>query len=268
MVTKDDDPEVLAEALAAVVSEQLPHRVILVDMSEGPGVRDVCAAMPGRVDRVDYRRSHGVSDSRNEVIRRAQTRYLLFLDADAIPVAGWANAMRQAFDRIAGVAVVGARCIPRWLGGNPPRLFRTQVAGDFLSLLDLGPDPLDVPRIIGTSYALDLERLPADPFALELGFGPGSTLAAEENAVCESALAEGWRVRYEPTAVVHHTIKPARASWPAMVRRAVRAGRETRRAGGRVAPMPRRLTAADRLFQATVAPAFVAGMIMGPPGRG
>lgn len=263
MVTCDDDPGFLADALDAAIAEGMAEPVLVVDMSRGDGVRRVCAE---RGDAIRYEAapdSRGVSDSRNRAVAAARTRYLLFLDADALPTPGWAATMRAAFDRAERVAIVGARCPARWTD-TPPRLFRTGLAGDFLSLFELGDEPIDVPRIMGTSYAIDLERVPAAPFPLELGFGPGQSLAGEEVELCERAREEGWLVRYEPGAVVFHTIRPGRATWRSMLRRAFHAGQEGRRLGRRLDPLPRRPRPADRLFQAAIAPAFMAGMLIGP----
>lgn len=263
LVTMDDDPELLGMALDVVASEGLAQETVVVDMSKGDGVRTVCAEPSRRVRYVAAPDSRGVSDSRNRAVAAVQTRYLLFLDADAIPQSGWAAAMRGAFAASDDVAIVGARCPARWTN-RPPRLLRTNVAGDFLSLFELGPGPLDVPRIMGTSYAIDLERVPEAPFPLELGFGPETRLAGEEVELCDRARREGWRIRYEPAAVVLHTIKPGRATWRSMLRRVYHAGQEARRMDERPEPLPRPVGTADRVFQLVVAPAFVAGMLVGP----
>jgi hypothetical protein len=266
MVTRDDPPEPLAAALDAALGERLREPIVVVDMSRGDGVRTLCAERGEAVRYVAAPDSQGVSDSRNRAVASARTRYLLFLDADALPRAGWAAAMRGAFDRVDGVAVVGARCPALWTE-RPPRLFRSAVAGDFLSLFELGDEPIDTPRIMGTSYALDLERVPPAPFPLDLGFRPGHRLAGEEVEVCERARREGWRVRYEPSAVVQHRIGPGRATWRSMLRRAFHAGQEARRLGRRLDPLPRPTGAADRMFQLAIAPAFVAGRLTGPRAR-
>jgi mycofactocin glycosyltransferase len=263
MVTCDDHLGYLAEALDAVVGEGMAEPILVVDMSRGDGVRRVCTGRGDAIRYVAAPDSRGVSDSRNRAVAGARTRYLLFLDSDALPTPGWAAAMRGAFDQAERVAIVGARCPAKWTE-QPPRLFHSASAGDFLSLFDLGDQPIDVPRIMGTSYAIDLERVPPDPFPVELGFGPDSRLAGEEVELCERARSEGWRVRYQPAAVVFHTIRPGRATWPSMFRRAFHAGQEGRRLGRRLDPLPRPTQPADRLFQAAIAPAFVAGMLLGP----
>jgi GT2 family glycosyltransferase len=263
MVTCDDDPAVFAEALGAAIAEGLAEPVLVVDMSRGDGVRRECERHGAAVRYVAAPDSRGISDSRNRVVAAATTRYVLFVDADAIATPGWARAIRAAFDRDERAAIVGARCLARW-ASDPPRLLRTAPAGDFLSLLDLGDRPLEVPRVVGTSFALDRERLPsAPPFDLGLGIGPDSRLGGEEVDLCERVRDAGWKVVYEPRAVVLHDIKPERATWRSMLKRAHSAGREGRRLGRRLDPLPRELTFADRMFQVAIAPAFLAGVAVG-----
>jgi GT2 family glycosyltransferase len=263
MVTCDDDPAVFAEALGAAIDAHLHEPVLVVDMSRGDGVRSACERRGAAVRYVAAPDSRGISDSRNRVAAAARTRYVLFVDADAIAAPGWAAAIRSAFDRDGRAAVVGARCLARWRS-QPPRLLRTAPAGDFLSLLDLGDVPLEVPRVVGTSFAIDRERMPSPaPFDLSLGIGPDSRLGGEEVDLCERVRAAGWHVLYEPEAVVLHDINPERATWGSMLRRAYAAGREGRRLGRRLEPLPRELTLADRAFQAATAPAFLAGAAVG-----
>jgi GT2 family glycosyltransferase len=267
MITRNDDPAVLASVLDAVTAQGAGNPIVLVDMSTDERVRLVCEQRQEAVRYHHLPTSRGVSDSRNAVVGHVDTRYVLFFDSDALPEPGWAAAMRAAFERVPDAAVVGARVLPRWTS-RPPRLFRTGFAGDFLSLFDLGDEPLEVPRIMGTSYAIDLERVPAEPFPPELGYQVGNPLGGEEPELCRRALVAGWRVMYEPGAVVSHIIKPERATWGSMLRRAYNAGREARRLDQRHPPLPRRPTPRDRLFQAAIAPAFAAGMAVGPPKDG
>ena len=262
MVTSDDDPALFAEAIDAVIAEGLAEPVLVVDMSRGGGIRSVCEERGHSVRYVAAPDSSGISDSRNRAVSETSTRHLVFVDADAIVTPGWAAAMRAAFDRVEGVAIVGARCSARW-SEPPPRLFRTAPAGDFLSLFELGDEPLDVPRVVGTSFAIDLERVPREPFRVDLGIGPESRLGGEEVDLCERVRAAGSRVRYEPEAHVLHAIRPGRATWRSMLRRAFHAGQEGRRLGHRLDPLPRQPRPADRVFQAAVAPAFAAGMLAG-----
>ena len=260
--TRDDDPDVLALALDAIRAQAVRQPTLIVDMSRGDAVREVANARADSVRYVPYPESSGTSDSRNRLVELADTRYLLFLDADAVPRPGWAQAMRRALDRDERTAIVGARCLPVWTG-RVPRLFETGPALDMLGMLDLGPEPLEVPRMMGTSYALDLERLPVPPFSTKLGRRPGSFLAAEEVDLCIAVRSSGWRVLYEPNAIVDHHVRSERHSWRWMLRRAFMAGRESRRIPDRLEPLPRPRTARDTVFLAAISPWYLAGRLKG-----
>lgn len=259
MAACDDDPDLLDEVLGvAAVETQGP--LLLVDMSRGDGVRRAAARHGNRIRYEAFADSAGLSDSRNRILELCPSRYLVFIDADAVPQRGWAGALRAAFDAEPAVAAVGARCLPRF-ERRPPRLLRTATAGDFFSLLDLGGEARTTPRVVGTSFALDLTRVGGLRFPLDLGLRPGHRLGGEEVWLCEQLRRAGWTIRYEPAAVVHHHVPATRASWPWMLRRAFTAGREAGLWDGRLDPLPRRLTLTDRLFQAAIAPAFVAGRL-------
>jgi GT2 family glycosyltransferase len=260
--TRDDDPTVFARLLDAVAAEPLAAPALVVDMSSGTAIREAAEGRAPRIRYMPYPESTGVSDSRNRIMALAETRYVLLIDADAVPERGWATAMRAGFERADDVAVVGARCLPVWPGRVPP-LFGTAPAFDLLGMFDLGPEPLAAPRIMGTSYALDRERIPDPPFPVELGRRPGGGLeSGEEVALCEAVRDAGWSVRYEPAAIVRHHLRRERASWRWMLRRARAAGRESR-AELRLEPLPRRLTLRDYTFLAAIAPSYFAGRLVG-----
>jgi GT2 family glycosyltransferase len=259
--TFNDDPAVFARVLDLATAGAPGVPIVVVDMSTRPDVREVCAGRSA-VTYHPFGDSGGVSHSRNRCVAVAQTRRVAFLDSDAFPEPGWLEPLAAALSE-PDVAVAGSRILPAW-ESRPPRLLHTVTASDWLSLLDLGEERLDVPRIMGTSYAIDRDLVPDPPFDESLGRRPGWPLAMEENVLCEQARG---RVVYEPRSVVRHRIPADRATWRWMWRRAHAAGRETR-AASRFEPMPRRaLKPRDRMFQAVVLPPFLAGLIATPRSR-
>jgi GT2 family glycosyltransferase len=252
--TYEPDPTVFDQVLRAAAA-QATRPVLVVDMSSSDSVAHA-AERVANVDFVSFGQSSGVSQSRNECARRADTRYLLFLDSDAVPEPGWAEAMRRGLDRDRA-AVVGARVLPP---GRLPTLFDTATASDWLSFFDLGDDPRPVPRVMGTSYALDLERTGPDPFDEVLGRRPGVATGHEEVQLALDVAAAGWLCWYTADAVVRHHLAGTRLSWGWMMRRAYAAGLESvLHPPGGLDPLPRTMGWRDRAFRALVAPAFLAG---------
>jgi GT2 family glycosyltransferase len=261
--TCDDDPQVLSLALDAIAVEPVARPPVIVDMSSTDRIAQLIHARPERLRYVRFRESAGVAESRNRIARLADTRYLLFLDADAVPSPGWAGALLAAFDAADRVALVGTRILPAWPRPVPP-LFTTTVAQELLGMLDLGDEPCELPRVMGTSYAVDRERLPEpEPFRPDLGRRPGRLLSGEEVQLSLDVRAAGWRIRYEPKATVRHHVRADRLSWGWMLRRAHAAGREVRRWPERLDAFPRSLTLRDRFFQLATTPVFLAGRARG-----
>jgi glycosyltransferase involved in cell wall biosynthesis len=241
--------------------------IVVVDMSTTDVVSRVCASAAARV-RYEHIESRGVSHSRNRCVELAETRYVAFLDSDAYARAGWLAALLDRLTSDERVAVAGSRIYPAFRGRVSP-LMRTVTASDWLSLLDLGDEPVDIPTVIGTSYAFDRERVPRPPFDESRGRRPGVATAAEEVLMCQNAREMGWRVVYEPRSVVEHDIPAARASWRWFVGRAYAAGQEHGMWGPSGDFPERNYRAADHAFRAIVAAPFMIGRVRGRwfPGR-
>jgi GT2 family glycosyltransferase len=233
--------------------------LVVVDMSTTDVVRRVCDETGERV-RYEWLESRGVSHSRNRCVELAETRYVAFLDSDAYVHPGW---LEPLYEQLAGpgeVGVVGSRILPAFRG-KPHRLMRTVTASDWLSLLELGDEPVDIPAVIGTSYALDRDRVPDPPFNELRGRRPGVATAGEEVLLCQQARRRGFRVVYEPRSVVEHEIPASRASWRWMWGRAYAAGQEHAmwESAGKFPRPPFR--PADHVFRAAVAAPFIAGRL-------
>jgi glucosyl-dolichyl phosphate glucuronosyltransferase len=260
--TFEGDPALLRRVFSAA-AQQTQHPVLVVDMSRTDVVADAADAVGG-IELVRLRESRGVSQSRNECMRRAGTRYVLFLDSDAVPEPGWLEAMRGGFEQ-PQVAIVGARILPAW-PRRPPLLIDSLTARDWISMFDLGDEPQPVPRVMGTSYALDRERVGEAPFDEALGHRPESEMGHEEVQLALDAARAGWGCWYAAGAVVHHHIGRDRTTWRFMLRRAFTAGREIAlHPSDGLQPLPRPpLRWRDHVFRALVAPAFLAGRLRGP----
>jgi GT2 family glycosyltransferase len=258
--TYESDPDLLGRVLTAATS-QVERPVLVVDMSRTEVVERVAREIDG-VRYVPFRQSPGLSASRNECLRRAESRHLIFLDSDAIPEPGWAEAVTRALAR-REVGLAAARVLPP-AELEMPALMRTATAADWLSLFDFGPESREVPRVVGTSFGVDLERTAGLRFDEGLGLGPGRGISHEEVRFSIEVRRAGWRCWYAPDAVVRHHFDPSRIAWRAMLSRAYRAGIESRLEADRLEPLPRRTGARDRAFRALVAPAFLAGRVRGP----
>ena len=200
-----------------------------------PGLRGVEAPIPG------------VSRARNVGIREARGDLLAFLDDDTIPEPGWLAALLHGYTLGCDVGAACGRAVlsterprPAWLGA---------ITEGFFSAMDFGPEPRllvvppEVPWSLNLSLRADVARA-VGGFPEDLGRFGTSLRSGEEFPLIHRIGDLGWRVAYEPEAVVTHAVPPERLRIQWLMRRAW--------AGGTTAP----------LVRAAVEPAFRA-----EPGR-
>lgn len=251
-----DEPAISLGTIAAA-ARQGP--VVVVDMTPDRALIASQASAIAGVRVVHVPGSSGLGESRARGLAETDSRRVAFLDSDAVPRPGWLAALERAVAE-EDVAVAGGPVLPLWPPGTRvPRLFRTTSAGDFLSMLDLGHERLDVPRVLPGNMLIDRELTGEEVFDPLRGRTRGSLVGAEEIAMMLDVARRGLRLVYVPEAAVDHHTRAERMSWRWMWQRAEAAGREDAVTDERLAPMPRRMSAADQLFRAAVAIPFLRG---------
>jgi glycosyltransferase involved in cell wall biosynthesis len=256
-----DDAELTLAAARAAVDQAGTGRAILVDMCRDDRIVRPAGAIDGLVVR-HVSGSAGLAESRQLGLEASAERYVAFLDSDAVPHPGWLDALLAAV-RPSDVAVAGGPVLPLWPDRRPPALFRTRPAGDFLSMLDLGPARRDVPRVLPGNMIVDRELTGELVFSAHMGRSGADLLGAEEIEMMLRVADRGLRVVYEPAAAVHHHTRAERMTWRWMWRRVEAAGRESAANRRALEPLPRPVSIADRAFLAAVAPAYVLGRLRG-----
>jgi len=250
-----DVPELTLDVLARAAQQADGGRTLLIDMSPDRTIADPASEIPGVVVH-HVPESSGLGESRQIGLERSDSRYVAFLDSDAPPRPPWRSALARAVADD-DVAIAGGPVLPIW-PRRPPRLFRTQTAETFLSMFDLGPEPLEVPRVLPGNMAIDRERT-GTPFQAHLGRRAGQLLGAEETQMMIDAKRDGWRILYVPDAAVDHHTRPERLNWRWMWRRAYAGGREAAMHGPRLEPVPRDLGLIDYAFLGAITVPFFAG---------
>ena len=199
-----DRPVQLARLLDA-----LPEgiRVVVVDDgSRDPGsVRAVAEHRGARL--VVHEQNRGPAAARNTGLAAAQTDLVAFVDSDVVPMAGWLAVLRRHFEDPATGAVA-----PR------VRALRDEAETGWVeryeavrSSLDLGPRAASV-RPHGRVSYVPSATLMVRVGAFADGFDASMRVAEDVDAIWRTHRA-GWRVRYEPEAVVRHDHRTETASW-------------------------------------------------------
>lgn len=211
--------ESLVRALESVSLSKLPEsidwEVLVVDNNSRDRTPEVaerfCREYPGRF-RYLFEAKPGKSNALNAAIREAHGDVLSFMDDDVIVDPMWLQNLTASLadGRWAGA---GGRIIPQWTCTPPPWLpQRDRYALAPLAMFDLGPvgGALDEPPF-GTNMAFRKEVFEEyGGFRTDLGPRPGSEIRNEDTEFGQRLLSAGEHLRYEPSAVVYHSIAPSR----------------------------------------------------------
>jgi mycofactocin system glycosyltransferase len=192
----------LARCLAGL--SDLPHVIVVDDASADPAaIRRIADAAGATVIRRPV--NGGPGAARNTGLAAADTGLVAFLDSDCVPRPGWLERLLPYFTDPA-VGAVAPRIVPHQEGTG--WLARYEGAS---STLDMGARPSPVRPGARVSYvpgaALVVRRAAAGQ-----GFRDGMYVGEDVDFVWRLSAA-GWRVRYEPAAVMGHDHRVTLRAW-------------------------------------------------------
>lgn len=210
----------LGQALDSVAAQTLPAdvtwEVLVVDNNSADKTRqvveDFSRRYPGRF-RYLFESQQGLSRARNAGIRQASGEIIAFLDDDVTVAPTWLQNLTASLHSGDYAGAGGPIRPPE--GFEPPRwltLGGDQDLGGVLALMDLGDTPADLHKApYGTNMAFRKSVFEKyGSFRPDLGRCGSNLLSNEDTEFGKRLFAAGERLRYEPTAVVHHPVFPER----------------------------------------------------------
>lgn len=182
----------------------LPHVIVVDDASADPAaIKRIAAARGATVIRRPV--NGGPGAARNAGLGAAETEFVAFLDSDCVPKPGWLEHLLPHFADPA-VGAVAPRIVPHEHGTG--WLARYEGAS---STLDMGARPSVVRPGARVSYvpgaALAVRKAAAGD-----GFRDGMYVGEDVDFIWRMA-RDGWRVRYEPGAVMGHDHRVTFRAW-------------------------------------------------------
>ena len=211
--------ESLRNALDSVAQSTLPEavhwEVLVVDNNSNDRTKAVVQEFgqkyPGRF-RYLFEPTPGKSHALNSGIRESDADVLAFMDDDVVVERTWLQNLTSALDD-PSLAGAGGRILPRWTSSPPQWLPKKERYGLApLAMFDLGvePGPLDEAPF-GTNMAFQRQVFEKYAgFRTDLGPQPGSEIRNEDTEFGQRLLQAGERLRYEPSAVVYHSVSENR----------------------------------------------------------
>ncbi len=166
----------------------------------------------------------GLSHARNRALASCEDDDVLAsVDDDALVGPGWMSNLARAWSAApADVACVGGPVRPRFRERRPAWLTYPMLTA--LSMLDYGPDPLDLDPFVRTVYGANVS-FRCGPLRAVGGFDPalghrGARLRFSEEDEAQRALARaGYGVRYVPDAFVWHVVPASRVTRAGLLER-------------------------------------------------
>jgi glycosyltransferase involved in cell wall biosynthesis len=211
--------ESLAKALASVARSKIPEsiqwEVLVVDNNSGDQTKEVVEEFsrqyPSRF-RYLFERKQGKSYALNTGIRESNGDILAFTDDDVIVEPAWLMNLTSALGE-SEWAGVGGRVLPD-RNFMPPCWIPQEDRYPFgpLAMFDLGPSAFELSEPpFGNNMAYRRSAFDSHGgFRTDLGPCPGSEIRSEDTEFGIRVLNAGGRLRYEPSAVVCHTVPESR----------------------------------------------------------
>ena len=246
VVPVHDDSVALGRCLASLGSEV--KVVVVDDGSDDPdAVARICHRHHARlIRRMD---NGGPAAARNQALGVVDTDLIAFVDSDCRVTEGWLEGLIWLFDdpAIGAVAprvrpdrsdVTARRSVLDGAAADGPAQARSVLAryADARSALDMGPEPSEVAPDKEVRY-VPTAALVARRAAVGSGFDSDLRVGEDVDLVWR-LLAEGWRVRYEPSVTVFHDEPDTwRRTLARRFRYGTSAGALSERHPGRLAPL-------------------------------
>lgn len=249
----------LTAAIDAVRGQsRTPDQVVLVIDHNSALERRARSVWGREVDILTNQAPPGLSGARNTGVAGATGALIAFLDDDATPEPDWLQHLVAPFADPRVVAVGGA-AIPRWDNARPrwwPEEFDWVVGCTYLGMPAAGGE---VRNVHGATMAFR-----ADVFAEGECFSPSvgrvgaSPAGCEETELCIRIRQHSpdTSILFEPRAVVHHRVTPARERFGYFARRTFAEGRSKATVAGLVGA--RDALSTERSYVARTLPAGVA----------
>lgn len=214
IVCTHNRPRDLERCLEALIAQERPLEVIVVDSASEPPCQSLVESYSPRFAALRYVREEraGLSRARNRGVAEATGQILAFLDDDAAPLPEWGWHIAAPFEADAEVGCVGGACVavfeddarrPRWLSD---RLLQFAGITRFGPLAHEACSSTEWPFGANMAFRAAALEQADGPFADELGRNGATLLSGEDSALVEAVRRAGWTIWLEPRAIVEHTV--------------------------------------------------------------
>jgi len=215
----------LGRALQSVADMDLSrelYEVVVVDNSSTDDTPRVVQGFLGRGVSIRYLKEARLSltAARHAGANAASAPILSYLDDDVIVDRGWLPGVIDAFESDDKVGVVGGPILPIFEAEPPDWVKEYYPMSGWLSLMDRGSSRHETHDAYGPNFSVrkdvlqEVAGFPADTIGVEAQGRAGVVekiyVGSGDVGLCAKVRKAGYKVLYEPKALVHHVIPAVR----------------------------------------------------------
>lgn len=206
IIATRERPESLRKCLSHVfVQDYSAYEVIVIDNSPNDQCQKVVTEFVSARHLKGSHRTDNVASLRNIAISNALGDILAFIDDDTYVTQGWLNAFATVFIDPAVGGATGRVITPGVLEENSSNIARLSPSGEYVgsSLNNTWPQIVEVDHLPGCNMAVRRAMIK------QLGgFDPLMHFSREDIELGLRIKAAGYRLVFQPAAVVHHALAP------------------------------------------------------------
>ncbi len=231
--------EYLKDTLVSIKNQEFPeeqYEILLIDNGSTDNTKEIVKTLNdsgGKKIAYFYEEKPGLHHARHRGAKESKGEILVYTDDDIIAERRWLCEVLNSFQK-EEIALVGGKILPQWEAPVPDWIDLFWETGDegrylvALSLLDLG----DKPKIIPPRYVWGCNFALRKVILYECGGFHPDALPEElicyrgdgESGLTESVFRRGYKIFYNPLAVVYHRIPPERMTIEYFCKRAFNQG--------------------------------------------
>lgn len=219
----------LYECLRSLLNQTIPtdnFEIIVFDNSNIMKSNEykLCKQIADDFNHIKYieKQTNGLSGARNLCLQFSESEYIHFIDDDVLVKNNFVENILNVIKRNPNIKIFGGKVIPNWKLCERP-VWLSNLGLSYLSMLDFGKSELKMGEQEGM-YLVGANIMFARSILVEYnGFSENlgrnghnqSLLGAEENDIVFKAHESGHLVKYCPSVVVEHVVRPERLceSW-------------------------------------------------------
>jgi glycosyltransferase involved in cell wall biosynthesis len=202
------------QSLAEQTLDRDSFEVIVVDNRSTDNTKDIVTKEFEHLSNLKYvyEPQQGLTYARNTGWKSAKTKYIAYLDDDAIASSGWLENILKAFAISPKIGCVGGKIVPLWEDLRPEWLPDSLLC--YLAILDMSEDALlltDGQYVFGANMSFDVAALQSvGGFDPELGRKGNNLLSNEELIVQKRLRIIGFECYYDSRVDIVHQIQSSR----------------------------------------------------------